>query len=117
MLGTALYDSGLSEPDLQALLEAALPNGNASEQEFARGLIAPSFHFKGKQWGEQLISKALDAAWGRSSVLAILLAIPSQEWTWGQAHRAGDEIEEDYWKAVPVFWPSDQKDIATPLAS
>lgn len=111
MLGTALYDSGLSEPDLQALLEAALPNGNASEQEFARGLIAPSFHFKGKQWGEQLISKALDAAWGRSSVLAILLAIPSQEWTWGQAHRAGDEIEEDYWKAVPVFWPSDQKDI------
>ncbi|HFH3591301.1 helix-turn-helix transcriptional regulator [Pseudomonas aeruginosa] len=109
ILGKALYESGLSEPDLQTLLEAALLSGSTQERELARGLIAPSFYFKGKEWGDLLVTKALTAGWDSSAVLAILLALPTQAWTWEQARRAGTKLEERYWKAVPVFWSKEQK--------
>lgn len=109
-IGKALYDSGLSESDLDALLEAALRSDDARERDVAHGLIVSAFRDRKEPWAGALIGKARDEAWGDPALLTILRALPVQRWTWNQVAQGGEAIEETYWRRVPVFWPSEHSD-------
>ncbi|TLX70051.1 helix-turn-helix transcriptional regulator [Pseudomonas nicosulfuronedens] len=110
LVGKALFQTDNPEPVVQAVVEAALLSGDSRQREVARGYIAPRFHQKGKEWAEALLKKARTSNWNPSSILAILLSLPGNAWTWEQAHHAGTAIEESYWKSVPVFWSKEHKD-------
>lgn len=112
-IGKALYDSGLSESDLDALLEAVLLSDNDHERDVAHGLVISVFRDRKEPWAAALIAKAKDEAWGDAALLTILRALPVQRWTWDQVARAGAVIEDTYWRRVPVFWMSeDSEDVA-----
>ncbi|MHA6894542.1 helix-turn-helix domain-containing protein [Ralstonia pseudosolanacearum] len=109
-LGKALYDSGLSESDLDGLVETGLRSDNANERDIAHGLIVSVFRDRKEPWAAALIAKAKDEAWGDTALLAILRALPVQRWTWEQVANAGPEIEDTYWRRAPVFWIDDDGD-------
>lgn len=109
-IGKALHDSGLSDSDLDALLEAALRSDNDHERDVAHGLIISIFRDRKEPWAEALIAKAKGEAWGDTALLTILRALPVQRWTWEQVTQAGAQIEDIYWRRVPVFWMSENSD-------
>ena len=41
---------------------------------------------------------------GFKAILTILLALPSTDWVWKFAKRAGETIEASYWKRLNVLW-------------
>ncbi|KAA3451610.1 XRE family transcriptional regulator [Mesorhizobium sp. SARCC-RB16n] len=106
-IGKALYDNGLSELDLESLLDAAVRSDDAHERALAHGLIISAFADRKEPWAAALIAKAKDQAWGDTALLTILRALPGRRWTWDQAAQAGAEIEEAYWRQTPVFWMSE----------
>lgn len=109
-IGKALYDSGLSESNLDALLEASLRSDNDHERGIARGLIISIFRDRKEPWAAAFIAKVKDEAWGKRALLDTLSAFPVQRWTWDQAALAGTEIEDAYWRQAPVFWMSENSD-------
>lgn len=109
-LGKALYDSGLSESDLDVLVETALRSDNDHERTLAHGLIVSVFRDRKEPWAATLIAKAKDEAWGDTALLMILRALPVQRWTWDQVAKAGPEIEDTYWRRAPVFWIDEDGD-------
>ncbi|MDR7927036.1 helix-turn-helix transcriptional regulator [Acidithiobacillus thiooxidans] len=109
-IGKAIYDSGLSESDLDALLGTALQSANDHEREVANGLVVSVFRDRKEPWAAGLISKAKDEAWGDTALLTILRALPFQRWTWEIVAQAGAEIENTYWRRAPVFWMSEDCD-------
>ncbi|KAB0684801.1 helix-turn-helix domain-containing protein [Burkholderia territorii] len=109
-LGKALYDSGLSESDLDALVETALQSDNARERDVAHGLIVSAFRDRKEPWAAALIAKAKGEGWGDVALLTILRALPVQRWTWEQVAKAGPEIEDTYWRRAPVFWVGEDGD-------
>jgi hypothetical protein len=112
-IGKALYDGGVSEPDLNALLEAALRSDNDRERDLAHGLIASIFRDRKEPWAVALIDKARGQAWGDAALLAILRALPVRRWTWDQVAKAGTQFEDNYWRRAPVIWMSeDSEDVA-----
>jgi transcriptional regulator with XRE-family HTH domain len=112
-LGKALYDSGLSASDVDALLEAAVRSDEAHERDVAHGLIISIFRDRKEPWAAALIAKARAENWGDTALLTILRALPIERWTWDQVAEIGGEIETTYWRRAPVFWTSDDsKDVA-----
>lgn len=109
-LGKALYDSGLSASDVDALLAAAVRSDDAHERDVAHGLIISIFRDRKEPWAAALIAKARAESWGDSAVLTILRALPIERWTWDRVAEIGDEIETTYWRRTPVFWPSDDSE-------
>lgn len=103
-LGKALYESGLAEPDLDALLKATLQSDDDHARDVAHGLIVSVFSDRKEPWAEALIATATNQAWGDVALLAILRALPAQRWTWEQAAKAGPEFEDRYWRQAPVPW-------------
>ncbi len=111
-IGKALYDSGLSEFDLNAVLEAALRSDNDRERDVAHGLIISAFRDRKEPWAAALIAKAEDGAWGETALLTIFRALPVHHWTWNQVAKAGREIDDTYWRRAPVLWMDDGSDEA-----
>jgi transcriptional regulator with XRE-family HTH domain len=112
-IGKALYEIGLSESDLNALLEVALRSDNDHERNVAHGLIISAFRDRKEPWALTLINKAIGEAWGDAALLTILRAFPIQRWTWVQAARIGAVIEDTYWRQVPVIWMTeDSEDVS-----
>lgn len=112
-LGKALYDSGLSEIEVDALLEAAIRSDDPRERDMAHGLIISVFRDRKEPWAGALITKARAEAWGDTALLTILRALPLARWTWNQVTDIGGEIETTYWRRAPVFWMSeDSHDVA-----
>jgi hypothetical protein len=112
-IGKALYDGGVSESDLDALLEAALRSDNNHELNLAHGLIVSIFRDRKESWAADLITMAREQAWGDTALLTILHALPVQRWTWDRAAEAGTQLEDNYWRRAPVFWVSeDSEDVA-----
>ncbi|WP_246174988.1 XRE family transcriptional regulator [Bradyrhizobium paxllaeri] len=110
-IGKALYESGLSESDLEQLLEAAIRSDNSRERDVAHGLIAYIFQDRKEPWAAALIARAKEQTWGDTALLTILRALPVEPWTWNQATEAGAEIEESYWRRTPVFWMSEDVNV------
>ena len=112
-IGKALYDSGLSASDIDALLEAAVRSDNARERDVAHGLIVSVFRDRKAPWAAALIAKARAENWGDTALLAILRALPIERWVWDQIAQMGGEIEKAYWRQTPVLWMSEaSEDIA-----
>ena len=103
-LGKALYDGGLEESDLDALLEAALRSDNPHGKDVAHGLIVSAFRDMQESWGEAVLARARGDSWGDTNLLAILRAFPARRWTWDRAAEAGEAIETAYWRNTPVYW-------------
>jgi len=103
-IGKALFEAGLQEADLDALLEAALRSPDARQRDFAHGLIVSVFRERKESWADVLIAGARAEGWGDTALLTILRALPQERWTWDQAAQAGEEIETAYWRSIPVFW-------------
>lgn len=112
-LGKALHDSGLSAPELDLLLEAAVRSDHARERDAAHGLIISIFRDRKEPWAAALIAKARAERWGDMALQTILRALPVERWTWDQVAEIGGEIETTYWRRAPVFWISDDaEDVA-----
>jgi transcriptional regulator with XRE-family HTH domain len=109
-LGKALYDAGLSEGDLDQLLEASARSEDARERDVAHGLIISVIHDRKQPWGENLIARAVHKKWGPTAISTILRAFPIERWTWDLASTLGKEIEETYWRRTPVFWINENSD-------
>ncbi len=113
LIGKALHDEGLSDSDLDELLNAALRSGHERERDLAHGLIIALFHDRKEPWAEALITTAKEEDWGQTALLTILRALPAQRWTWDQAAKAGPEIEHTYWREVPELLVGGNVDEAT----
>ncbi|HEX7934827.1 MAG TPA: helix-turn-helix transcriptional regulator [Paraburkholderia sp.] len=112
-LGKALYDSGLGETDLDALIESAIRSDSQQERNVAHGLIISAFQDLKEPWGERLLAKAKAGSWGDTALLAILRAFPVERWTWDQAADAGTDIETAYWRSTAALWMGeDDNDVA-----
>ena len=110
-IGKALYDSGASRADLDALLRVALRSDNIRERAIAPGLIVPMVQERGESWTAALIREAQEEGWGDVALMTILRALPVQRSTWDEAARAGAAIEGAYWRGVPVFFMNDSADV------
>jgi transcriptional regulator with XRE-family HTH domain len=102
-LGKALYDTGLSESKVDALVEAAIRSDDSHERDIAHGLIGFIFRDRKQPWAAALIAKAKAEAWGDNALLTILGALPRDRWTWSCVAEIGGEVEATYWRRVPVF--------------
>jgi transcriptional regulator with XRE-family HTH domain len=112
-IGKALFEAGLDDAGLDALLEASLRSDNPRERDVGHGLIVTVFRERKEPWARQLIAKAREQDWGDIALLAILRALPQQRWTWDQAVEAGQRIDEAYWRSAPVLWvDGDAEEIA-----
>jgi hypothetical protein len=109
-IGKALFDGGVTEADLDRVLEAALLSDDGHERDVAHGLIISMFRVRKEPWAAALIAKAKESGWGDTALLIILRALPVEPWTWAQVAQAGDEIESTYWRRAPVFWMSEDSD-------
>jgi transcriptional regulator with XRE-family HTH domain len=109
-LGKALYDSGLSAPDVDAIIEPAVRSDDAHQRDVAHGLIISVFRDRKSPWGAALIAKARAEHWGDTALLTILRALPIERWTWDRVAEIGGEIETTYWRSAPVFWVSDDSE-------
>jgi transcriptional regulator with XRE-family HTH domain len=110
-IGEALYKSGPSPADLDALLKVALRSENSRERALARGLIISMFQDRGEPWAAAVIGEAKEEGWGDTALMTILRALPVQRSTWDEVARAGAAIEEAYWRDVPVFFMNDSEDV------
>lgn len=109
-LGKALYDSRLSETEVDALLETAVRSDDPRERDVAHGLIISVFRDRKEPWAGALIAKARAEAWGDTAILTILRALPLERWTWSQVAQIGGEIETTYWRRAPAFWMSENSE-------
>ncbi|MCA1778073.1 MAG: helix-turn-helix domain-containing protein [Xanthomonadaceae bacterium] len=110
LIGKALYEVGLSDSELDSLLEAAFRSGHEREPDVAHGLIVAAYREGKEPWAEALIDRAKDEDWGETALLTILRALPPRRWTWDQVAEAGPEIEDAYWRKVPSFRMGDNGD-------
>lgn len=111
-LGKALYESGLSETEVDALLEAAVRSDDPRQRDVAHGLIVSVFRDRNERWAAALIAKARAETWGDVALLTILRALPLHRHTWNQVAGIGGEIETRYWQQAPVFWMSENSEDA-----
>lgn len=112
-IGNALYTSGLSEIDLDALLATTLQSSEAHVRAVGRGLVVSAFADRKEPWADGLIATAYEQSWGKAALLTILHALPANRWTWNHVTRAGADVEQAYWQEVPAFWiDGDMEDIA-----
>lgn len=112
-LGKALYDGGLPETDLDALIESAARSDDTRVHNLAHGLVAAASRDRDPAWGTTLIGRAESQAWGETALIVLLRALPVGRATWDEAARLGEAIDAVYWRRMPVFWMSeDEADIA-----
>jgi len=112
-IGKALYDAGLPDADVDALIEAAVRSDDAHERDVAHGLIISFFRDRKEPWAAALIAKARAGDWGDTALLTIFRALPTVRWTWDQIAHIDGDLETAYWRGVPVFWMNeDSEDVA-----
>ncbi|MEZ2142245.1 XRE family transcriptional regulator [Bradyrhizobium sp. DN5] len=106
-LGQSIAESRLPEETRKQLLVRALKSEDDKHQMFARGIVATWHSSAGREWAEGLFDQAQREAWGDKALLTILLALPSTGWVWALASRAGENIEDSYWKRLNILWSKD----------
>lgn len=109
-IGKALYDSGISTVDVDALIEAAARSGDAHERDVAHGLVVSAFRDRKETWAEALIARAQTESWGDDALITVLLALPISRWIWDQVAPIGGETLKTYWRLVPIFWLDTEND-------
>lgn len=112
-IGSALYDSGISDPDLQTLIETGARSGDARQGLLAQGLIRSAFQDRTERWAAALIAQVLTESWGDDALMTVLWALPASRWTWDQVTAIGGDSVTAYWRGAPVLWlDADGDDIA-----
>lgn len=111
-LGQAIVQASIPDKAREQILKRALKSEGEKEHFLARGMVATLQGIAGREWAESLADEALKEGWGDQSVLTILLSLPSTEWVWKLAERAGPAIEASYWRRVRVLWS--QNDASDP---
>jgi transcriptional regulator with XRE-family HTH domain len=106
-LGQAIVEASIAEGTRNEILVRALKGDRDKDHNLARGMVWTWHHAAGREWAEGLADEALQNGWVERAVLTILLALPSTEWVWAIAKRAGPDIESGYWKRVRVLWAKD----------
>ena len=103
-VGATLTELKLGSAACDHILERALRSENPRERDLAHGLIYSTFAQAKEAWALELLSRAEREHWGTDAILTVLRALPITRWTWDQAHLAGPEIENLYWKRAPALW-------------
>lgn len=111
-IGKALYDGGLPQADIDALIEASVRNEDSRVRDVGHGLIISVYRDRKEAWAGPLLARARDEAWGDTAVLTILRALPMARWTWDRVEAIGGELAESYWRRAPVFWIDDNDEAA-----
>lgn len=115
-LGASIVGARVARKTSEIILHRALKSGRTSDHSLAHGMIVSMFPNRGEAWAQSLISLAAREQWGDEAILTILLAIPSNKWTWSKAQEAGSTIEANYWKRAPTLWMTfDNEDISFAL--
>jgi len=93
-IGKALFEAGLDEAGLDALLEASLKSDNARERVVAHGLIVTAFGERKEPWAGRLIAEAREDNWGDTALLTILRALPRSSRT-ARKRRGTQRLQPD----------------------
>lgn len=112
LIGKALYESGLPESDINALLETTLRSDDEHERGIGHDLVISLFQDRKEPWAEALITKAKEEAWGDIALQTILRALPLKRWTWDLVASVGADIENNYWCLAPAYVDSEESDDA-----
>jgi transcriptional regulator with XRE-family HTH domain len=107
-LGKALVDADLDPSLLDVMLERALRDGAASARNLAHGILVAGFPARGENWALGLLEQARSGEWGEQALLTILRALPHRRWTWDWVSEAGVDLEQAYWRSVPILWMSQE---------
>lgn len=103
-VGATLTELKIGATVRDEILIRALRSDNLRERDVAHGLIYSTFAQLKEPWALELLNLAKREDWGTDSILTILRALPITRWTWDQAHFAGQDIEDLYWKRAPALW-------------
>jgi len=103
-IGEALRQAEISADEQDMMIERALRQPEQRLHDLAFGLVSASVRERGQSWAQALVSRADTEEWGRASVLTLLKALPQQRWCWLLAESLGTDIEDQYWRDIPILW-------------
>lgn len=100
----AVYEAGIPEAQIDALLELAIRAEDGRSKDLAISLVRRSFHDRRELWADSLIAKISSEKWGAQCLLTLLIGLPTSSWTWSRVVALGEEIDQLYWRSVPILW-------------
>lgn len=103
-IGEALRQTGIPDDDQETIVERALRQPDPRYHDLAFGLVSASVRERGQSWAEALVLRANAEEWGGASVLTLLKALPQQRWGWRLAESLGPDIDDQYWRDIPILW-------------
>jgi transcriptional regulator with XRE-family HTH domain len=103
-VGVAYAQQVRRSSDADEMLDMLSAETKPASQDFVRGLIAGLHSRFGCTWSAELLANAKRRKWVRPRILRVLLALPSERWTWDCAASFGPRTESAYWESAP-FWP------------
>lgn len=103
-VASAVYDAGVPEAQIDALVELALRAEDERSKDLAISLVRHSFHDRKELWADSLISRISSEKWGAQSLLTVFIGLPMSGWTWGKVAALGEEMDQLYWRNVPILW-------------
>ena len=115
-VGGTLVELGVDAALRDTILERALKSNDKHDRDLAHGLIYTTFAQAKQPWALGLLQRATANHWGSRALLTILRALPVERWTWDEAHRAGNAVEDEYWTLVPPLWMEGDADDMTFMA-
>ncbi len=113
LVGQALAELSQESACVQLILKRALTGSTVADKHIGHSVVSALFTHNGVSGVSALLEKVSIERWGTEATIRILLALPSSKWAWERAAKAGQEIEDHYWKRVNVIWiDGDAEDIS-----
>jgi transcriptional regulator with XRE-family HTH domain len=92
------------------ILTRGLNGSSHAEHSVAHGMILELFQRHGQTWAVELLQRSQSEGWSPEAITRIFLALPHEQWTWTLAASFGRDIEDAYWKRVPLLWINGEHD-------
>lgn len=108
-LGIAIARTTAPEDRKLELMKVALTSSAVTAADVGTGILV---HLKldrgsgGDAWLEEVWRRAISEAWGVTAEERIVRQLPTTPATWNAIAQRSPELEEAYWKALPVYWLS-----------
>lgn len=98
LVGQALDRTEVSQPQLLALLAAAITSNAPGELAMRASAIGARRY--GQEWVEALHTKIFSLVDDASEKTKLLLGWPITQWTWDVAKSLGQDVYDEYWRRI-----------------